>query len=270
MKAWTFMMLAGALLAQEPAKFEVASVKAAGAPSNPGVRIDDARVEIGYGSIAFLVATAYRVELTRVDGPDWINTQRFDIQAKLPEGTKKEQVPEMLRALLVDRFRLAAHRQQKEETVYALVTDPGGSKLQASAAGAGDSAAQAAQPGRQVLTVIHGTDGLETVSRINGATVFAAETISLADLALFVARYVELPVIDRTGLQGTYQVSMNVPDRALRRNARNSDPPTTEAQDADVVSIFSSVRHLGLPLEKQKAPLDYVVIDHVEKAPTEN
>jgi uncharacterized protein (TIGR03435 family) len=270
--------------------FEVASIKAStmtpseaiNAGHTVGMKVDGARLDIGLGSLTFLIATAYRLEVTRISGPDWMAGQRFDIQAKIPDGANKERVPEMLQALLAERFKLAAHREQKEQQVYALVVDKAGPKLQESAPGAGASGKPFphGNDGRKLLTLIDGPDGLETVSLLNGVTIFEAEKISLPELALFLRRYADLPVIDMTGLRGTYQVSMNIPDRPISRRPGGRGPnapaagdapgPADNASDPGGVSIFASVKKIGLNLEKRKAPLDYLIVDHVEKTPTEN
>ncbi len=102
--------------------FEVASVKPA-APldrsqmlsgqMHVGMKIDAARVDIGGMSLADLIRVAYRVKPYQVSGPDWMAPERFDVLAKMPEGATREQVPEMLQALLAERFKLAgASREQ--------------------------------------------------------------------------------------------------------------------------------------------------------------
>ena len=86
-----------------------------------GMKVDAARVDIGFYSLADLIRTAYRVKAYQVSGPDWISAQRFDILAKMPEGATREQVPEMLQVLLAERFRLTIHRETRDHSVYALV-----------------------------------------------------------------------------------------------------------------------------------------------------
>jgi uncharacterized protein (TIGR03435 family) len=284
------MVFATALLGQPvpvSPKFEVASVKTSNMTPrdafNAGrlpIKVDRARVDIAVGSLSFLIATAYRVEADRISGPDWMVIQRFDIQAKIPEGATKEQVPEMLQALLTERFKLAAHRERKEQQVYALVVDKGGPKLQESGpdAGASDKPFPHGDGGRKLTMLIHGTDGRATVSVLKGVTVFEAEKISLPELARDLQRYVDLPIIEMSGLKGVYQVALNVPDRAVWRIAgRGPNGPGTDASDSandasdpGGVSIFASIQKLGLRLEKRKMPLEYLIVDHVEKTPTEN
>src|ERR1017187_7864415 len=119
-------------LAQAPAAgpiFEVASIKPATMPTpaqlqagklHVGMNIDAARVDFGFLSLADLIPIAFRVKPYQVSGPNWMSAQRFDILAKMPEGATKEQVPDMLQALLVERFKLTFHRDNKEHSVYAL------------------------------------------------------------------------------------------------------------------------------------------------------
>ena len=121
--------------------FEVASIKPA-APLNrgqifsgqahAGMKVDAARVDIGSMSLADLIRVAYRVKPYQISGPDWMASERFDVLAKLPEGASSGQVPEMLQALLAERFKLAVHRESKEHAVYALVVGKNGPKLKES------------------------------------------------------------------------------------------------------------------------------------------
>src|SRR5215831_13750982 len=131
--------------AQTPAAapaFEVASIK----PSEPitpamiasgklhaGMKTDNARVDIGNFPLMQLICKAYDVKMYQVQGPPWLMSgQRFDIVANMPPGSTKEQVPQMLQALLAERFKLVVHRDSKEQTVYGLVVGKGGIKMKES------------------------------------------------------------------------------------------------------------------------------------------
>src|SRR5271163_446321 len=122
-----------AMSGQAPApklEFEVASIKPA-PPFNPammqsgkahlGINIDSARIDIGGMPIMALLPTVFRVKQYQVagagPGPDFMSMDRWDILAKLPEGATQDQVPEMLLALLVDRFKLTYHRENKQLSV---------------------------------------------------------------------------------------------------------------------------------------------------------
>jgi uncharacterized protein (TIGR03435 family) len=137
---------APAALAQIPAApptFEVAVIK----PSLPmstalpllmqgklkvGMSIDKARVDMGFVTLTDLIVTACNVKPHQISGPDWLSMERFDIQAKLPEGASEDQVPEMLRAMLVERFGMKTHMESRTVAAYALVVGKNGAKLQPS------------------------------------------------------------------------------------------------------------------------------------------
>src|SRR5207248_3269330 len=150
--------------AQAPAttpEFEVATIKAA-PPINPaqimqgklhvGMKVDGARVDIGFMSLADLIRTAYDVKPYQVSGPDWLNTERFDFIAKLPDGATKDQVPGMLKSLLADRFKVAVHKESKEHAVYALVVGKNGPKLK-DAPPDPEAGPDGARPGKGGLTI---------------------------------------------------------------------------------------------------------------------
>jgi uncharacterized protein (TIGR03435 family) len=138
-------------------KFEVVSVKpavprppAAGGAGERGdgvtcaevFRMDRSRADIECGSLRTLIAYASRFYPARVTGPNWMEgpgSPKFDIAAKLPEGASENQVPEMVEALLVDRFKLTVHRARTEQEIYALVVAKGGLKVKA--AGLSDAVA---------------------------------------------------------------------------------------------------------------------------------
>ncbi len=115
-------------------EFEVASVKPSAAPTigssvSVGVKINGAQVHISSLALKDYIRIAYRVKEYQVSGPDWITGERFEIDAKLPDGATREQVPDMLQSLLADRFGLKLHRGSKEFPVYALVVASGGLKM---------------------------------------------------------------------------------------------------------------------------------------------
>src|SRR5580704_10297792 len=105
-----FIMAVAAGLCQSQTRFEVASVKPSPEPpTHRAYTMNDSTVDLGAISLKILVQTAYRMEPYEVTAPEWMETTRFDILAKPPAGTNKTQIPEMLQALLTDRFGLAAH-----------------------------------------------------------------------------------------------------------------------------------------------------------------
>ena len=99
-----------------------------------GAHVDKARAQYTFMSLKELIATAYSLKAFQITGPDWINdmSQRFDIVGKMPDGSTVDQAPQMLQALLAERFKLAVHRENKDPSVMALVVGKGGPKLKES------------------------------------------------------------------------------------------------------------------------------------------
>src|SRR5262249_55092765 len=95
-----------------------------------GSRINGTSLDFEFVSLADLLSYAYRVKSFQVTGPDWMAQTRWNIQARLPEGSSKDQAPEMMQALLADRFKLTVHRDKRPQPVYELVVAKGGPKLE--------------------------------------------------------------------------------------------------------------------------------------------
>ena len=122
--------------------FEVAAIRAAppiseliqqmqSGKAKLGKTVEGSRLDIGFVSLADLVGMAYNVKPYQMQGPDWMSQQRFDIQARIPAGVSADKVPEMLQALLADRFKMTMHKEKKDQPVYALIIgkDAGSSSL---------------------------------------------------------------------------------------------------------------------------------------------
>jgi uncharacterized protein (TIGR03435 family) len=287
------LALACATFAQTPA-FEVASVKRS-EPITPalvqsgrlhiGVSIDSLHVRISQLSLYELTALAYQVKGHQISGPDWMVTERYDIQAKLPEGSRRGQVPAMMQALLAERFGMRLHRENRELSVYALVVGNGGPHLKPSPAE--DVIPQAAEGPIQGGTTV-GAGGSAVSSGAAGDSKISPgqdgnlhienKKMTLARFADFIGRYSELPVVDSTGLQGSYEMEFDVSGEEVRNAARAHGvavpPPAAAAgeapSDPSGVSLASSLRRLGLKLESRKAPAEVLVIDKVDKVPTAN
>jgi uncharacterized protein (TIGR03435 family) len=266
-------------------EFEVASIKATTmTPREPanagrliGLRVDGARVDIGLRSLVSLIAMAYSLENARISGPDWMAGQRFDIQAKIPEGTSQEQVPEMLQALLAERFHLKVHHQPRETDVYALLVGKDGLHMKEAGPDAGKSSKpMTAGPGERALLISMQNElgGANTISMLNHRrTVFEGERVTVADLIGLLKRYVDRPVFDRTGLTGAYEIALDVPRVGIvarRIGARGDLPASDDGASEPDISIFSSIQKLGLRLDPQRISLDYIVVDHADKVPTDN
>jgi uncharacterized protein (TIGR03435 family) len=216
-----------------------------------------------------LIAIAYRMRLPtdrdRIVGPSWIDEARFDINARTPAGARTDQVPDMLRALLADRFQLAAHNETRDASVFALVRSRADgqlgpqlthSSLDCSKPGAFRSGGAGAGAGTVVKTpqcgIISNVDGNGAVMRGGGR--------SMADLAGNLTGRVNREVIDRTGLSGIY-------DFVLRWTPENFQNPAGNAGPSrDGTLIFTALQEqLGLKLEAQRGPVEFLIIDKVER-----
>jgi uncharacterized protein (TIGR03435 family) len=265
-------------------EFEVASVKPSTAPAmgssvNIGVKINGAQMHISSLSLKDYIRIAYRVKDYQVSGPDWLTGERFEIDAKLPEGATREQVPDMLQSLLTDRFGLKFHRGSKDFPVYALVVASGGLKMKELPH---DPADDVAAP---VEVVASGGPSGVSMNFGRGSTFnfadnkFEARKISMPSLADSLARYMDRPIIDMTGLTGKYDFTLPLTAEDYRAllirsaiGAGVSLPPEALRllDGASDESLHTALRTLGLKLEPRKAPLEVLLIDQVRKVPTEN
>ncbi|MDE3167231.1 MAG: TIGR03435 family protein, partial [Acidobacteriota bacterium] len=123
-----FAALCPPLSGAEDPKFEVASVKRTDLCG--GSRSIEPRSVILRGvPLRPVLTSAFEVRSDQLEGPSWLETDCFDISARIPEGATLDQLPAMLRALLTDRFKMAAHKENRARTGYALVVDQGGPKF---------------------------------------------------------------------------------------------------------------------------------------------
>jgi len=207
-----------------------------------GMAIDGARVDIGFFSLSDLIRTAYKLKSYQIEGPDWLNVQRFDILAKMPDGANKDQVPEMLQTLLADRFKLTIHRDTKEHSVYTLVPGKNGVKLKEAApdpvapASGPDAEADKGDKGEKKggFTVGAGSSQMRVSPSADGKGATISGTgangagnmkmsmgpnntmhmeflqMQMAGLVEMVGRFVDRPVVDMTELKGKYEVALDL------------------------------------------------------------
>jgi len=270
-------------------EFEVASIRTsrdqAVDRANTGLKIDGSQVHYNHMALRDYVAMAYGVQYYQISGQDWMASHRFDIAAKLPAGAGGEQIPAMLRALLTDRFRMAAHKDTKDLPVYALVRGKGELKLKESQPDAAPDGADGGRGPRSVDIAAGGGRGGVTVSLGQGAAFSVADNriegrkISMASFASGLSRFLDRPAVDMTGLPKTYDFTLTFsPDdfsammiRAALAAGVVLPPQAMKALEySSGDSIFAAVEAVGLKLEVRNAPLEVVMIDHIEKTPTEN
>jgi uncharacterized protein (TIGR03435 family) len=309
-------LAASAAFAQAPAAklaFEVASIKPAG-PLDPaaimsgkahvGMKVDGARVDIGMFALSDLIRTAYKLKTFEIVSPDWMNgmgAQRWDIMGKMPPGATKEQVPEMLQVLLKERFKLEFHKETKEHAAYVLTVAKTGLKMQEAPPDPDPAKAEPLAPGESPKPPAGNDDMKINVKQTgDGATVnigggeagpmkmnmgpngmhLEAEKMPMDGLLEFMAKLLNKPIVDQTGLKGKYKVALDIPMAEMMAMARAAGAPVPNAPGAgpaDAASdpsgsstIFQTVKTLGLNLEAKKIPIEILVVDKCEKTPTEN
>jgi len=270
--------------AQAPV-FEVASIKPAAPQTDGKMRIamggDPGRVNYTNVSLKDVLQRAYGVKRPQITGPSWLDSDRFNIVAKIPEGVSNDQVPAMLQNLLVERFKLTVRREKKEMPVYALVVGKNGPKLEK----ADDDAPGISLPGEPGL-VKKG----ELVKKGGGLMIsnghMEAKKVTVSGFADMLSNMLDRPVIDQTEIQGAYNFALDISMEDLvmmkgvmRPGAGPAGPegaggPRGDAgpapESAPAPSIFSAIQKLGLKLEPRKAPLDFIIIEKGERVPTEN
>jgi uncharacterized protein (TIGR03435 family) len=274
------VLLASVAFAQR-LEFEVASVKPA-APGIPGqipvgLHIDGAQVSFRFLSLQDYIVSAYDIKKHQIAGPDWLSTERYDIQAKVPAGISneamREKIREMMQTLLEDRFKLKYHKETRELPVYALVVNKGGLKIKDSG-----SDPEAEAKGKPVDVSVNAGRGGTTVTLPGGASItyaflyLEAKKVTMAYLADNLARLVDRPVIDATDLKGAYDFKLDYSLEDMKTMMRTSgtDPNMLAGVPDQGTPVTTSLQTLGLKLESRKAPMEVYVIDRVEKTPTAN
>jgi uncharacterized protein (TIGR03435 family) len=220
--------------------FAVASIR----PSAEDVKFEhDGKTEITPGTLtmrdvtaATCIKFAYRVQDSQISGPEWLQSQHFDIMAKADAPVAEDQLRLMMQALLADRFKLAFHRQSKELSAYAMTVAKGGAKLKESAA--------ETKPYRE-----------------NSAVGSIVRAWTMKEWADFISGPMQTPVVDMTGLKGRYDFSLDfTPYLPGGEKVMN-----VAFDNANGIMVAAMQGELGLKLESRKETLEVLVIDHVEK-----
>jgi len=276
-------------------EFEVASVKSSvfgpGADGlcrgGPGTG-DPTRFTCKYVDLKRIIVWAFGLPPFQVAAPDWTDNQRLDIQAVLPLGATKEQFEAMLQNLLIDRFHLGFHRERRDVTRYELLVAEGGPKLKE--AQAGDAAplpSKAPNPVKKMRDFRLDKDGYPILttrgfSNVNGRARFYEPQGPIESLLPLLNMIMDEPVVDSTGLKGNYEIEMHWGQaplfghvRAQQTQANGGLSPTGAVTAPDVgpggPSIQQALRdQLGLKLQRKKGPMETLIIDRIDRVPTEN
>ena len=304
---------------QGPDTFEVASVKPAapqaqgrfmiGTRGGPGTP-DPERISLTNVNLKLLLANAYDVKQYQIQGPSILDTERFDITAKIPKGATKEQARIMMQNLMVERFKLAVHREKKDFPLFGLVVGKNGPKMKPSEdapptaetpGGDGPPPPPPPPPGPGGRMQV-GRDGFPQmppgagrggmmIMMMNGRFRMQANGQTMKGLADMLSNQLGRPVIDETNLTGKYDFTLDyAPEEGQMRGPMGLMPPPQHmdvpvggpgggpaggpapaASGETGPNLVTAVQEqLGLKLESKKGPLDLIVVDHVEKVPTEN
>jgi uncharacterized protein (TIGR03435 family) len=246
-KSVLLLVVTATAFAQTPA-FELASIKPSDPTTSLAIRRSGHRLSTTNTSLLFLITWAYDMHRERVySKPAWLDSTNYDIIASAPEGPLPPRVPgqptelqKMMQALLAERFKLAVHRETRELPMYALVAAKGGHKIHLVEAPAvfGQTPFSVPAPGRLIGTQV------------------TAEM-----LAKVLSDQLGRSVQDQTGLRGAFDFKLEW------------QPDTSEAtvDSRAGSSLFTAIQEqLGLKLEARRGPVEVLVIDHIESAPTEN
>ncbi len=237
-------------------EFEVVSVKPSKSVS-AGSRSSTNRGRFTAANVSLrsLIVRAYGMKDYQVKGPDWLSSERFDIAAKFPEALPKDreranaELQAMMQKMLVDRFKLAVHREQKTFSVYGLTVGKSGIKFKEA-------------------------PGCDSHNQDSSRTHYRGMCVSMDAFAEFLARQADLPedlpVLDMTGLAGFYNLTLDwVPEPRQSSVSKGGVPLVPDTPSGPALSTALQ-EQLGLKLEARKAPIEILVVDHAEKVPSEN
>jgi uncharacterized protein (TIGR03435 family) len=293
--------------AENSPAFEVASVKPAAPITGNFIRVgmrggpgssDPGQITYTNVTVKNVLMNAYGVKGFQISGPGWLDSERYDIVAKLPRGATKAEFMAMLQNLLAERFKLTLHREKKDLPMYALVVGKNGPKLKESVddpapkeGGPADGPAATmgkltmGRDGFPVLPAAAGGRGAMAMTMMNGNARMTANGQTMAGLAEMLSGQLDLPVVDMTGLTGKYDYTLYFAPEGLAGmrlpgglppppppGEAGGGMPAANAPDAQSnPNLFTALQEqLGLKLEQRKGPVDLLVIDHLEKAPIEN
>jgi uncharacterized protein (TIGR03435 family) len=257
-------------LAQRPTdkqSFEVVAIHASDPnPNNPtwiGMSVDPGIVRYTNITLRDCIRGAYRLRDFQIQGPSWINDLRFEITAKIPSGAPQSQIPEMLRSVLDERFQLTFRQEQREMSVFALVVGQDGPNLKPSQGVPANFSTALGPDGNPRPAMVYG--------RVPNGVKLTAPSAKLRNFVELMSRFTERPVVDMTGLDGDYDITLTfAADTLDGRPFDNGVGPTVIQPGEPAPSVADAVRQYGLKLETRKVPLDVLVVTHLEKTPTDN
>jgi uncharacterized protein (TIGR03435 family) len=240
--------------------------------------VDGAQVHFVNYPVGAFITTAYKLKRYQVIGPDWLAAAHFDVDAKLPAGATRAQIPEMLKSMLEDRFQIKVREDSRDLSVYRLVFSPVAPRLK-------DMRNPGDVPDANAASEVkgYGSPSGMGVNYGNGSSYdlrdgkLEAKKLSMSRLASLLTNWVDRPVVDMTGLAGAYDIAFPVPDGELRALITRAFlfnggvlPPESVRKLDEIgnASLINGLDKAGLKLEPRKAPVP--VTDSILKSPTSN
>jgi uncharacterized protein (TIGR03435 family) len=277
----------------KPPAFEVASIRLTEPRTPVSQKVTPGRVSLVNQQLWSLVLMAFNVREFQLSAPAWLRQVRVDIQATMPSDAPPERWREMLQTLLRDRFALVTHIESRPVEVNELTVGDNGIKMREVdpvdelAKEFPDALASPAvqdtldgpvrtmgvlPPGTRVVTARTRHERFFTE---RGTTVIEASRMTMTELASVLASNLDQPVLDRTGLAGLYQFTVELPRDQTAVRTLLSAGITTTVQGTPLteptgVSTFKAVETLGLRLERRRLPFDIIVVDKIEPRPSDN
>ena len=272
-------MLVSGILAQT---FEVASVKLSPPPAGarPVATIKGGPGSSDPGQITWtnlpmrtILLRAYGIRNYQLTAPKWVDTERYDITAKIPPGSTAEQFRAMLRNLLHERFQMAAREETREGPVYALLAGKNGTKLQVSKQTAGETPSSEGEAPARVrfengFPVLPPGPGMKSLM-LNGSVRMTAQAQGIKQLAEMLSAQLDRDVEDLTGLKDLYDFHLSYTPESVLANLPVG--PDGSRPDTLGTDVFTSLgEQLGLKLESRKGQVKMVFVDRLERVPAAN
>lgn len=270
----------GAAPVDPNARFEAASVKASDGSDGMRMMIQPGRFEANGVPLRMILRQALRVQDYQMSGaPSWVDSERFSIVAKAPDGAPPTGTMVMLLNLLKDRFNLTTHVEQRELPVFNLVLARADGRL-------GPSLKPSSQECQELIRSRSGGPGrgagpppgpppafdpsnVPCGTMRSGPGLYGISGQPFSVFVQMLSQSTGRPVIDKTGLVGPYDVTLKyMPEPGMTGMPAGALPPGAPALniDPDAPNLFTAVQEqLGLRLESARGPVDVTVIDRLEK-----
>jgi uncharacterized protein (TIGR03435 family) len=238
-----------------PATFEIVTIKPSDPAAGNGCFIKGqpgGQTFVGSCvTLRLLIKYSYKITDSQLaGGPDWLDTERYDFQAKADRPVNRAELPPLFQAMVVERFRLQFHRENRTLPALLLTVDKAGSKMKANE-----------NPDAWEIPIT-ATGGVQPPKPPK----FTGNRVAMSYLSWWLAQLQNRPVLDKTGLPGYWDFTLEfVPDGAADRTVTGPNGESVPLFDGP--TLYAALREqLGLKLESTKGPVEVYVIDHVEKA----